>query len=360
MAKSKSKKKPAKKSASRKPTGKRSTKPPVTPQRITELAWGFAPTLMLHGAIQTRLFDVLDKGPKTLEELVAATGCSPRGVLALSEALVGFGLLHRKRDRFSLAPDAAAFLISFKPGYLGGLVQHFAGQLMDNWRQLPEIVRTGRPATMVDHESDGAEFFSKFVEDLFNMSFPAAEALAEELTRKLPRHNGEFKVLDIAAGSGVWSISLAKRIPHARITAVDFAKVLPVTRRVAERHQLADRLTTIEGDIQSADFGSGHHVVTLGHILHSEGEAKSRNLLKKVYDSLAPGGVVAIAEFIPDDHRNSPAYPLLFAVNMLVHTEAGNTFTFKQMSGWLKEIGFKQIRKVDVPGPSPIVVAVKP
>ncbi|MGD0462151.1 MAG: class I SAM-dependent methyltransferase [Tepidisphaeraceae bacterium] len=335
-------------------------KPPISPQRITELAWGFAPMLMIHAAIKNSVFDVLSSGPKTLDELTTATQCSRRGLLALVEALVGFGLLHRRRDRFSLAPDTAAFMVSAKPGYLGGLVQHFAAQLLDNWRQLPEIVRTGKAATMVDHEDQGAEFFSRFVEDLFNLSFSAAEALAEELVTKLPARNRQFKILDIAAGSGVWSIPLAKRIPDAQITAVDFAKVLPVTRRTAERHQLADRLGTIEGDIQTVDFGHGFHIATLGHILHSEGEAKSRRLLKKVYDALAPGGVITIAEFMPNDNRNGPPYPLLFAVNMLVNTESGDTFSFKQMSGWLKEIGFKRIRKVEVPSPSPIVVAVKP
>lgn len=354
MAKSRLKKKTKTKKAKPKVA-----KAPISPQRIMELAWGFAPMLMIHAAIRNRVFDVLDAGPMTLDELVAATGASRRGILALAESLVGFGLLRRRGDRFSLAPDAAAFMVSTKPGYHGGIVQHFAAQLLDNWRQLPEIVHSGKPATMVDHEDPGAEFFSKFVEDIFNMSYAAAEALAEELTKKLPAHDGEFKILDIAAGSGVWSIPLARRIAAARITAVDFAKVIPVTRRVLERHQLADRLSTIEGDIQTVDFGGGFHIATLGHILHSEGATQSRRLLKKVYDALAPGGIIAIAEFIPDDNRNGPPYPLLFAVNMLVNTEDGGTFSFKQMSGWLKEIGFKRIRKVQVPSPSPVIVAVK-
>lgn len=351
----KTKSKPKNKSSSPK-----SAKPPLSPQRLMELAWGFAPTMMLHAAIKNRVFDTLGAGPKTLDELCSATGCSRRGILALVEALVGFGLIHRRRDKFSLAPDTAAFMISTRPGFHGGLVQHFTGQLLDNWRQLPEIVRTGKPATMVDHEDQGAEFFSKFVEDLFNMSFPAAQALAEQLAKKLPKHDGQLKILDIAAGSGVWSIPLAQRIPGAHITAVDFAKVIPVTRRVVDRHQLSDRFASIEGDIQTAYFGNGYHIATLGHILHSEGEGKSRNLLKKVYDALAPGGIIAIADFLPDDDRNGPAYPLLFAVNMLVNTEVGDTFTFKQLSSWLKEIGFTKIRKIPVPSPSPIVAATKP
>jgi hypothetical protein len=124
----------------------------------------------------------------------------------------------------------------------------------------------GRPHRQTRHDGrprrgQGAEFFSKFVEDLFNMGIAAAQALAEQLAKKPPKHTGQFKILDIAAGSGVWSIPLAQRIPNSHITAVDFAKVLPVTRRVVERHQLADRLSTIEGrysdpSISAKDFTS--------------------------------------------------------------------------------------------------------
>ena len=349
--------KPAKLAKSAKPA--KPAQPPVSPQRLTELAWGFAPMLILHAALSHKIFDLLDAGPKTADELAAASSTSPRGIRALLESLVGLGVVRRRKDRFALAPDSAMFMVSTKPGFLGGLINHFAAQLLDNWRKLPEIVRTGQPATMVDHEDQGAEFFSKFVEDLFNMSFAASQALADQLAKPLSRNN-PLKILDIAAGSGVWSIPYAQRVPHAQITAVDFHQVLPVTRRVAAKFGLDSRLSGIEGDIQTADFGGGYHLATLGHILHSEGEAKSRRLLKKVFDALAPGGMIAIAEFIPDDDRNGPPYPLIFAVNMLVHTEAGDTFSFKQMSGWLKEIGFGKIRKVMVPAPSPIVVATKP
>ena len=330
----------------------------VSPERLTQMTWGFAPMMVLHAAVKNKVFEALDSGAKTLGEVASATGASQRGLRALLEALVGLGVVSRSKDQFKLAPDAATFMVAGKPGYLGGLVQHFAAHLLDNWRQLPEIVRTGKPATRVNNENQGADFFSKFVEDLFNLNFGAAQVLGDQLAKGFRKRAG-VKILDIAAGSGVWSIAAAQKIPGSQITVVDFHEVLPVTRKVAGRFALDGRLNTIEGDIQAVDFGNGYSIATLGHILHSEGEAKSKRLLKKVYDALEPGGVIAIAEFIPDDDRNGPAYPLLFAVNMLVHTDEGDTYSFKQMSGWLKEIGFKKIRKVNVPAPSPIIVANK-
>jgi SAM-dependent methyltransferase len=332
---------------------------PITPQRLFEIGWGFVPLLMLQAAIENRVFDVLAAGGKTLDQLAAATGASKRGLRALVNALASLGILHRKKDRITLAPDTAAFMVSTKPGFLGGIVQHLAGQLLDNFRHLPEIVRTGKPAQAVNRQKGGSEFFSKFVESLFNLSYPAACALADRLAPELPK-NGSVNILDIAAGSGVWGFGMAQKFPQARITAVDWPAVLPVTRRIAQRQNLAKRLRTIEGDILKADYGNGFHVATLGAILHSEGEARSRKLLKKVFNALAPGGVIAISEFVPDEDRGGPPYPLLFAVNMLVHTDEGDTFTFKEMAGWLDEAGFRRVRKIEVPAPFPVLVATKP
>jgi ubiquinone/menaquinone biosynthesis C-methylase UbiE len=313
---------------------------------------------MLHAAVQNHIFDALDAGPKNIDELAAATGASKRGLRAVVNSFVGFGLILRQNAHYALAPDAAMFLVSTKPAFLGGMIEHLANQLLDNFRHLPEIIRTGKPASAVNQQKQGAEFFSKFVECLFNLNYAPARALADELAKQLPA--SKINILDIAAGSGVWGIAFAERFPQSQMTAVDWPTVLPVTRRIAERHKLAGQLRTIEGDIHDVDFGKGFHVATLGHILHSEGEKRSRHLLKKVFDSLVPGGVIAIAEFVPNEERTAPPYPLLFAVNMLVHTDDGDTFTFKQMTAWLEEIGFRNPRQIEVPAPSPILIATKP
>jgi hypothetical protein len=133
-----------------------------------------------------------------------------------------------------------------------------------------------------------------------------------------------------------------------------------VTKRIAERHGLGERLETSPGDLLEADFGQGHYVATIGHILHSEGRERSQRLLRKVFDALAPGGTVAIAEFVPNDDRTGPPSTLIFAVNMLVHTTEGDTFTFKEISAWLREAGFRDVRLLEAPAPSPLVLATKP
>ncbi|HEY3862547.1 MAG TPA: methyltransferase [Verrucomicrobiae bacterium] len=330
----------------------------LTPERIMQFAWGYAPALIIEAAVRHGIFDLLDKGPLTAAQVASQAGASQRGINAILDVLVSLDLLRRKGQRVSLAPESAAFLVSAKPSYYGPFFRHISDQLLPSWIQLADVVRTGRPARSVNSRKQGAKFFADFVESLFPLSFPAASALGQHLG--VSRASAPMSVLDIGAGSGVWSIAIAKQSPHVRIHAVDWPQVLKVTRRVAQKHGLAERLTTAPGDFFEADFGTGHRLATIGHILHSEGRDRSRRLLKKVFDALAPGGTVAIQEFMPDDDRNGPPTALIFAVNMLVNTEAGDTFTFAEMSQWLRQAGFKNPRRLPVPSVSPLILADKP
>jgi len=276
----------------------------------------------------------------------------------LLNGLVSLQLLSRRGDSYALTPESAEFLVSTKPAYHGIFFRHISDQLIPAWLQLPEVVRSGQPARKIETAGESGDFFAKFVEAIFPLSFPAASALGQSL--RVAKAAEPLSVLDIGAGSGVWGIALAKQSPHVRIHAVDWSQVLEVTRSVATRHGLADRLTTSAGDFFEADFRSDHQVATIGHILHSEGPDRSRRLIKKVFDSLAPGGVIAIQEFLPNDERTGSPTALIFAVNMLVNTVEGDTFTFPEISEWLTEAGFKNPRLLQVPAVSPLIVAEKP
>lgn len=331
---------------------------PLTPERLMQFAWGHAIPLSIESAITHKVFDTLDSGAKTADELSRATGASARGLRAICNALVSVQLLTKDGERYALTPESAAFLVSNKPGFQGGLFKHISKQLMPKWLALPEIVRTGKPAQSVNQQSGGSEFFQQFVEDIFPMSYAAAQVLGDAL--KLKDAAQPVSALDLAAGSGVWGIALAQKSPKVRVRAVDWPGVLPVTRRIVERFQLSDRFTFVQGDLETADFGTNHNVATLGHILHSEGERKSRQLLRRTFAALAPGGTIAIAEFVAGEGRTGPANAMIFAVNMLVNTDEGDTFTFNEIAAWLKEAGFTDVRALAAPGPSPMTLATKP
>ena len=193
-----------------------SNTPPVTPERIMQFAWGYVPPLVLEAAIKNRVFDTLDAGPKTIGEVQAATGASERGLAAIMNALVGLNFLAKDgQGRYSLAPESAAFLVSTKPAYQGGLISHCSQHLIPKWLRLNDIVRTGKPVEAVNQETTGAEFFQKFVTDLFPMNYASAQTLAKHLAVNSPA-----QVLDLAAGSAVWGIALAQSSENVRVTAV--------------------------------------------------------------------------------------------------------------------------------------------
>jgi len=323
-----------------------------------QMAWGYAPPLIIQAAVKHGLFDSLDQSPKTVPQLARQTGASERGLRAILNALVGLQLLARRKNHYALTPESAAFLVSSRAPYHGAFFRHTTEQLIPKWLQINNVVRTGKPARSLNGNRDGAKFFAGFVESLFPLSYPAASALGEHL--RISKATTPVNVLDLAAGSGVWGIALAQQSPHVRLAAVDWPEVLKVTARMARRHGVTDRLTQVPGDLLKVNFGNNHDVATLGHILHSEGSDRSRRLLKKTYDSLSPGGTIAIMEFVVNHDRTGPPMGLLFAVNMLVNTQAGDTFSFEEISGWLREVGFQKPRLLKVPAVSPLILATKP
>ena len=335
---------------------------PLTPERIMQFAWGYAIPLAIEAGVKLRVFDVIDAAggaPVDVETLGERTAAAPRGLRMLCDMLSAVQLLEKRGDdAYALTPESATFLVSTKPSFQGGIFKHISGQLLPKWMQLTDVVRNGKPPTPVNAEDEGAAFFEQFVEDIFPMSYRPAQVLGEHL--QLSKSTRPVKVLDIAAGSGVWGIALAQQSPGVRVTAVDWPRVIPVTRRVAARFNLADRFSYIEGDILTSDLGRGYDVATLGHILHSEGPARSQQLIGRVFDALAPGGTIAIAEFLADPGRAGPPVAMIFAVNMLVNTEAGDVFTFDEIAKWLRDAGFVEPRTLDSPGPSPLILATKP
>jgi ubiquinone/menaquinone biosynthesis C-methylase UbiE len=329
------------------------------PRRILDIASGYEPALILEAAVRLEVFDVLDAKPRTLGEVVELTKTSTRGMRALLNALVALDLLDKYGDHYALTAESAAYLVSHGPDYQGQMCKHVSRHLIHRWLGLTESVRTGRPAPgPVNDPASSGVYFREFVEDIFPMSYDAAKALAIEL--KIPETTTPLNVLDLAAGSGVWGIALAEASPKVHVTAVDWPNVLPVTRRLAEKHGVLDQFIFAEGDLLTTDFGTGHHIATLGHIIHSEGESRSRQLLRKLFDTMAPGGTIVIAEFLPNQDRTGPAGALIFACTMLVNTEEGDTYTFNEMAEWLRDAGFENPRELDVPGPAPLIVATKP
>jgi ubiquinone/menaquinone biosynthesis C-methylase UbiE len=329
----------------------------VAPEQIIEDLWAARHAQVLVAGVELEVFTHIAQGKRTAKEIARASRAAPRPVERLLNALVGIGYLNKKGERYGLEPVAENFLVQGREAYMGGLIYETKLN-WQTWSNLTETVRTGKPAVAVDTDQAGRDFFPKLVSAIFPLSYTGARAAAASLPEKTRKQI--TSILDVAAGSGAWSLPFAQANPDARVTVVDYPEVTPITRQYAEQFGLSDRYDYVEGNLREIDFGRNRFdLVILGHIIHSEGEKWGKKLINKSYRALKDGGLLLIAEMIPNDTRTGPALPLVFGLNMLLHTEHGDVFTMREYRAWLKAAGFGRVKTIAAPGPSPLILATK-
>lgn len=324
-----------------------------TPEPLMQMQFAMAASRVLMVGTALDVFTDIAKGKKTAKAVAQASGASERGVRMLLDALTAFQLLSKKKkkDSYELSPVAAEYLVKGKDSYMGHMLEN--DSMWSAWTHLGEVVLSGRPLKKVHEKKDAESFFPTLVRSLHVTNRGPALRTAEVL-------EGCKKVLDVACGSGIWGISLAEREKEARVTASDFPALLEVTKEYAKKHGVADRFEYVPGDLKTTDYGKGRFDgAILGNIVHSEGEKSSRALFKKLHAALVPGGKLAIVDMIPNEERTGPPFPVLFALNMLLHTETGDCYTLGEYRSWLEDAGFKRVETADIGSHSPLVVAVK-
>jgi 2-polyprenyl-3-methyl-5-hydroxy-6-metoxy-1,4-benzoquinol methylase len=299
----------------------------------------FQRTAALRAALDLDLFTHVAAGCRTATEVGAACGAAPRGVRILADYLTIIGFLRKDGDRYDVTPDAAAFLDRHSLAYLGGVVEFLlAPSLRESFETLTAAVRRGGTAI----SAEGTVSFDNpvwvaFARAMGPLMRPAAELLAALVGGDSGR---PLRILDVAAGHGLFGIAVARRYPRATVTALDWANVLAVAEENARREGVADRLSLLPGSAFEVDWGGPYDVVLLTNFLHHFELAKCERLAANAYAALAPGGRALTLDFIPDPDRVSPPATAAFALIMLATTANGDAYTFAEYERMFAAAGF--------------------
>jgi len=325
-----------------------------TPVRFFEALNGFQTTFMLKAAIELDVFTAIAEGANTTEALAKRTDSSERGVRILCDALATHGfLLKNYSDKapstYTLPDDTAMFLNRNSRAFMGNAADFLVNpEIVSGWTKLTTAVRTGRTALPDNGTCDTEDpIWVDFAKGMVNMMFPAAQEIA---TRILPQTGPvPANVLDIAAGHGIFGVSIAQHYPAAQITACDWPSVLEVVESNARKFGVADRHSKLAGDALKLDFGSEvYDVVLVTNFLHHFTPDTNIEFMKKVRTALKPGGRALVLEFVPNNDRISPKQSAHFPLVMLAGTVAGDAYTEMELGSMFSSAGFTRTEKFDL------------
>ena len=293
----------------------------------------------IKAAVELDLFTALGEGQKTAQELAFACEASERGVRILCDYLVIMGFLTKADGRYGLTQDSAVFLDRRSPAYMGGTLEFLLSpMLLSGFENLTAAVRKGG-TVMTEGGTVAPEnpVWVKFARAMAPMMAMPAQFMAKLVN---PDGVGKLKVLDIAAGHGLFGIAFAQHNPQAEVVALDWPNVLQVAKENAERAGVGDRYSTLEGSAFDVDYGSDYDLVLLTNFLHHFDPETCESLLRKVHAALKTGGRAVTLEFVPNDDRVSPPVPAAFSMMMLGSTPGGDAYTFSELEQMFKNAGF--------------------
>ena len=318
-----------------------------SPQLFFQTINAYQRTEGLKAAIELEVFTAIGEGNAIVAEIAGRCGASERGIRILCDFLCIMGFLNKDGSRYSLTPDSAMFLDKRSPAYLGSAIEFISSPMLtEPFRDFTEVVRKGG-TTMTDGGAIAPEnpIWVKFARGMAPMMALPAQLLAKLVD---PTADRKLKILDIAAGHGLYGLAFAKN-PQARIVALDWPNVLEVAKENARSAGVADRYTTIEGSAFDVDFGTGYDLILLTNFLHHFDPPTNEALLRKVHAALAEGGRAITLEFVPNEDRISPPDAAAFSVMMLGGTPAGDAYTFPEFERMFANAGFSRSEMHQLP-----------
>jgi hypothetical protein len=319
------------------------------------MARSYQPAAALAAAADLDLFSALAKGPLSAAVVARQCACDLRGVTTLLDALTALGLLDKRDGNYSLAPGVEACLTADGPQSVLAMAQHQANCLR-RWAQLAQVIHSGGPAERSPSVRGEQGDLESFIGAMDNVSAPAADDVIRAIQPLQFKH-----LLDVGGASGTWTAAFLRACPTGIATLFDLPEVIPMARQRLTDAGMAERVRLVAGDFMKDPLPAGADLAWVSAIVHQNSRAQNRELFAKVFTALARGGRIAIRDLVMEPTRTRPVAGALFAVNMLVGTEGGGTFTFGELREDLEAAGFTQPAVIHRDeGMNSVVVAVKP
>jgi ubiquinone/menaquinone biosynthesis C-methylase UbiE len=325
--------------------------PPPTPERIFQTLTAYQQTAALKAGIELDLFTAIAEGDDTTAKLAARAQAAERGVRILCDYLTISQFLGKCPDgRYTLTQESALFLDRRSPAYVGGIAEFLSGaHLGDAFRQFTASVRKG--GTVLEAEGSMTAdhpMWEDFARGMASIMRPAAADIAEVVGIDGME---PCKILDIAAGHGIFGITLAARNAQAEVYALDWQNVLAIARQNAETAGVAARYHLMPGSAFEVEYGDGYDLVLFTNFFHHFDPPTCETLMRKAHAALKPGGRAVTLEFVPNEDRVTPPVEAAFALVMLGTTPAGDAYTFSEFDRMFRNAGFSHsVPRQTMPG----------
>lgn len=323
----------------------------ISVEQIRETAYSFQESRILLTSFELKIFTILDKHMMSAKEVSNKIDSDNRATDRLLNALCGMGLLRKVKEKFYNTDLSSKYLVEGKPDFMGNL--YHTNHLWNTWNYLTDSVKKGSSFAGDQNKKEKEGWVDSFIAAMHYRGVKQAKLLAMMIDLSNTKN-----ILDIGGGSAAFSMEIVKRNPSIKVAVLDLPHVIPLTKKYVEREGLTNNFNFIEGNYLSCDFGSGYDIIILSAIVHINSYEQNKMIIKKCADSLKPGGMVIINDFIMNDDRTKPYHGAIFSLNMLVGTESGDTYTENEIIEWFKSAGFSKTERKKTSFASDLIIGI--
>ena len=322
------------------------------PSEFMEMANAFRVSRIILTGYELGVFSILQEA-RTSPEIAGKLDTDTRATDRLLNALVAIGLVDKTRDKFSNTAFSSRFLVRERPGFMGGLGHML--NLWKTWSTLTECVRTGKSVAIeTSIEDRGNEWQEAFIAAMHARAPQQAKEVATLLDL-----SKTTRILDVGGGSGAFSFEFIRKNKKIKAVVFDLPTIVPITQGYIDREGFSGSVTTMAGDYLKDGFGEGYDFIFLSAVIHINSPDENRSLIRRCNAALDKGGQLVVLDHIMNEDRTEPNAGAIFALNMLVGTEKGDTYTESEIEAWMKDAGLKEIRRVDSAQGTSLMIGIK-